>query len=249
MERAFSFKKEKLLSLPEPQQHKKCCELLRAAYELLLEAGDCSELVQTYGTWCSWIDTPPLLESTAEAISDRYHHHRQQANVELKEHNLLPRVTTRDTSKPAAAPLPVSVYLDNLRSGHNVGSILRTAEAFGLENVSLSANTPTPSNKKVADAAMGAEEWITTTTDTAISDLPRPIIAIETCEDGEPLAGYPFPAGPFTVALGNEEYGCSNALLQSADAVISIPLFGKKNSLNVANAFAVVAAEICRQRR
>ena len=49
--------------------------------------------------------------------------------------------------------------------------------------------------------------------------------------------------------LGNEERGCSTESIKSSDAYINIPLFGKKNSLNVACAFAIIASEISRQKR
>ena len=52
-----------------------------------------------------------------------------------------------------------------------------------------------------------------------------------------------------TFPLGNEEYGCSKETLAMADYLLTIPLYGRKNSLNVSNAFAIAAQEICRQKR
>ena len=90
------------------------------------------------------------------------------------------------------------------------------------------------------------------------------------------LSKFHFPKGCFTLVLGNEEFGCSKQLVEAADTIVllrlcrascahrpscvprrtvtrgcaqvEIPLYGRKNSLNVANAFAVVAAEIRKQQ-
>jgi tRNA G18 (ribose-2'-O)-methylase SpoU len=61
-----------------------------------------------------------------------------------------------------------------------------------------------------------------------------------------PLSDFIFPAS-FTLILGNEEYGISNESLKLADYIVEIPLFGAKNSLNVACAFAIAASQIRRQ--
>lgn len=70
---------------------------------------------------------------------------------------------------------------------------------------------------------------------------------METAAEAIPITDFEFPE-TFTLVIGNEEYGCSDAILAQADYVIKIPLRGRKNSLNVANAFAIAAAEISRQR-
>ena len=93
---------------------------------------------------------------------------------------------------------------------------------------------------------MQAHQWIKTEEKTPLSELPRPIIALETVEGATPHHEYPFPKSG-TLVLGNEEYGCSQDILSVADAFISIPLYGRKNSLNVANAFSIVAETIRRR--
>jgi len=181
-------------------------------------------------------------------ISDRYHYHLERAGIQSKEHSLLPSVRQGDRSIATTSPLPIVIYLDNLRSAHNVGSIFRTTEALAVGSIALSSSTPTPENKKVKDAAMGADQWVEWNHADALEQLPTPLIALETAEHATPSSHFQFPP-QFTLALGNEEYGCSDAVLKKADTVLQIPMRGRKNSINVANAFSIVAAQIDHQFR
>ncbi len=189
-------------------------------------------------------DLPPLTNNF-EAISNRYHYHLRAAGLFLKEHNLLPKVTTQDT--PSNTPfLPIAIYLDHLRSAHNVGSIIRTTEALRLGTIYFSPSTPFTDNKKVNDAAMGSIPHVPCKQAHSIQDLPRPLIALETILDAPSLYDFTFPEA-FTLLLGNEEYGLSQESLKEADMHIQIPLLGTKNSLNVACAYAMAAGEIYNQ--
>ena len=179
----------------------------------------------------------PFPTNTPEEHSNAFHHHLQAAGQKVKEHNLLVRTGDREVGAPY---LPIDIYLDHLRSAHNVGSIFRTTEALRLGKIYLSEQTPTPDQKQVHDTGLGACEWVEWTQG---PPQRRPIIALETVERAVSLSDFEFPES-FTLVVGNEEYGCSQEMLAAADHVIEIPLFGKKNSLNVANAFAIVAAEI-----
>ncbi len=218
--------KQKFLSLSRASQHKKCADKLRELYEscLMLE---------------EWMGLTP------ESLSHHYHAHMLLAGKSLKEHNLLSscKKTDRDRGSP---PLPIAIYLDNIRSAHNVGSIIRTTECLSLGTIYFSAKTATKEHKQVRDAAMGTEKHVTCIYDTPVKDLPSPLIALELTEDAIPLKKFLFPPC-FTLILGNEEFGCSEESLKLADHKVYIPMFGRKNSLNVANAFAITAYEIRRQ--
>ena len=88
--------------------------------------------------------------------------------------------------------------------------------------------------------AMGAAALVPCFRNVLLNDLPRPIIALDTSDEAISLNDFIFPAS-FTLVLGNEEYGISDAALRLADILVEIPLFGVKNSLNVACAFAIAA--------
>ena len=233
------FTKRKFLSFSKTQQHKKCAELLRQAYEG-------RETLALYNDIAAWMELASLTSTSSEALSDRYHTHAKHAALNHKEHHLLPSVRMGDktTSEPT---WDLSIYLDNIRSAHNVGSIIRTTEAFSLGKVYFSQATPFATHKQVQDAAMGATPWVECLQNIPLEALPHPILAMETADTATSIFEFSFPQ-TFTLVMGNEEYGCSEQTLKAADAILEIPLRGRKNSLNVANAFAIAAAEIYRQR-
>jgi len=232
----MDFTKRKFLSLSPVQQDKLLAELLRTLY---IDGGD----VELYNLWQGWRGGQSLSDDR-EAIADAYHKHMQAAGLSLREHRLLPRLREGD-KESCSEKLSLAVYLDNLRSAHNVGSIVRSSEAFGLGTIYFSETTPFIDHKQVKDASMGCDKWVVCERVKSLEVLPRPIIALETSFDAKPLSDFVFPKEG-TLALGNEEYGCSKALLAAADVVVEIPLYGRKNSLNVANAFAVAAAAVRR---
>lgn len=238
----YEHTKRKFLSLSTTIQHKKCAEILRLAYE-----NPNSTHLTAYNEVANWLNLSILDEYNLKAISDRYHFHLNAASIKHKEHNLLPSV--RQGDRLQGEPLwPIAIYLDNIRSAHNVGSIIRTVEAYALGTLYFSGQTPYVDHKQVQDAAMGSAEWVTCKKEFDFDCLPRPLIALETSSTAISVLDYTFPE-TFTLVMGNEEYGCSEKILQQADVILEIPLRGRKNSLNVANAFAIAAAEIYRQRK
>ncbi|CDR33508.1 TrmH family RNA methyltransferase [Criblamydia sequanensis] len=233
------FQEGKFLSLPSESQHKKCAELLRSAYEAMLTQEPVKHFFDSYQILIDWMAlslTTELMD--LKDLSDRYHFHLRAAFQSLKEHHLLPQVTSRDKAA-TLKKLPFFVYLDNLRSAFNVGSVIRTAESIGFQKVFFSENTPFTDNPKVKKSAKEADSWISSEK-ACLEALPKPLIALETSPDGIPLTEFIFPE-TFTLALGNEEYGCSKEVLKAADFLITIPLQGYKNSINVAAAFAIAA--------
>lgn len=240
------FTKRKFLNFSPAQQQKKCAEILRMAYEGLIKGSSEESLLDVYCEIALWLKIPPLVDYNAKTLADRYHQHLNNAQLRHREHNLLPSIRKGDKEETETF-WPIVIYLDKIRSAHNVGSILRTVDAFALGKVYFSEETPFVDNKQVRDTAMGTELWIDSRREVELDMLPRPIIAMETSPDAIPLFDFIFP-DVFTLVMGNEEYGCSDKILRIADYIIEIPMRGRKNSLNVANAFAIASAEIFRQR-
>ncbi len=136
---------------------------------------------------------------------------------------------------------PARVYLDDLRSPFNVGSIFRSAEAFGVERILLSESTPLPTHPRARRAAMGCAEAVPweVAGPLALRDEPR-LFALET--GGTAIERFAFPSEGILV-VGSEELGVSPLLLDYAErrlGRVSIPLLGAKRSLNVASAFGIV---------
>ncbi|MBM3193453.1 MAG: RNA methyltransferase [Chlamydiae bacterium] len=128
----------------------------------------------------------------------------------------------------------------------NVGSIIRTTEAFRLGEIHFSEKTPYIDHPKIEKSAMDTSSLITCHQNTPLSALKAPLIGIETAKDALSLYDFIFPK-TFSLLFDNEEYGLSEKTLSSAHHIIKIPLLGSKNSLNVASAFAILASEIRRQ--
>ena len=231
------------LALSERYQNKRAATLLR----IYLEKQD-RHTLSLYRRVERWMQLTSLSETDFPSLSDRYHLHLSKAKISWKEHNLLLSPCLQ-ADHPSSIPyLPISIYLDNLRSAFNVGSILRTTEAFRLAQVCFAKHTPFIDNLKVKKTAMGTLDKVHCVKDADLQTLPRPLIALETDPNAPSLFDFTFPPS-FTLMLGNEEYGLSEEALSQKDAIVRIPLYGFKNSLNVASAFAIAAGVISHQLR
>ncbi len=229
------FTRNKFLKLDIKQRHKKLAELLRILYE------ERSTHFEYYNTLLSWIKIAPYIHTDFKTLANRYHWHMQKAGMSLKEHNLLPSLRTGDHEPKLDFP-NIAIYLDHVRSAYNVGSILRTIEALRIGKLYFSPDTPFINNDKIKRTAMGAAELVPCFQNISLSELPKPIIALDTSDAAIDVAEFEFPES-FTLVLGNEEYGISDQALEQSDHMIEVPLFGKKNSINIGCAFAIAAAK------
>ena len=149
------------------------------------------------------------------------------------------------------------VVLHNVRSVHNVGSIFRTADAAGAGKIYLCGITPAPFDRlktlrpDFAKVALGAHEYVAwesaKNTAAVLKQLKREgyrVFAIEQSRTAVPYFKLPrasLARGKFCLVLGNEVNGLPPSLTNLADKTLEIPMFGKKESLNVAVAFGIVA--------
>ena len=137
--------------------------------------------------------------------------------------------------------LPFEIYLEDIRSPFNVGSIFRTAESFGAWKIVLSPSTPTPEHPRVERTAMGCTDilaWERRDLDYLAGKSG--VFALEL--GGAPLEEFRFPPEGILI-LGSEELGVSPEGLAAAEAGagrVSIPLLGAKGSLNVSVAFGII---------
>ncbi len=136
---------------------------------------------------------------------------------------------------------PFTVFLEDIRSPFNVGSLFRTAEAFGAERILLSPRTPLPSHPRATRTSLGASDAVPWEV-AEVGSLrgQEGIFALEV--GGTPLSDFRFPTRGI-VLVGSEELGLSPEALALADAGlgrVSIPLAGAKRSLNVSVAFGIL---------
>ncbi len=133
----------------------------------------------------------------------------------------------------------VHVYAEDIRSPFNLGSIYRTAEAFGAESLFLSPFCTDENHQRAQRSAMGCSKYINTTR-CSLEELPKdiPIFALET--GGTPIDEFVFPEKGIVI-IGSEELGVSPEALKRADyGHVTIPLTGIKASLNVGVAFGIL---------
>ncbi len=161
----------------------------------------------------------------------------------------LNRLSASDFS--TAEKLPLRFVLDQIRSGQNVGSVFRTADAFRLHGLDLCGYTARPPHRDILKTALGATEHVPWTghehTVEAIQELQSEgfkVLALEQASGAIALQEWkPLAEGQWAVVLGNEVRGCSTEVLKAVDGVLEIPQFGVKHSLNV----SVAAGMVCWQ--
>lgn len=140
------------------------------------------------------------------------------------------------------------VICDNIRSLYNVGSIFRTADAFGVTKIYLCGITGTPLQTGLTKVSLGAENSVAwehhKSATRVINTLKKQgvrIVALELVKN-ESLDIKKFkPVFPLALIVGNEVEGVSKALLQKADDIVHIPMQGQKESLNVSVAYGIAA--------
>jgi len=155
----------------------------------------------------------------------------------------------------------IVLLLDNIRSAHNVGAILRTAEGLGVKRVYALGLTPYPrqagdtrlphvsarASRAIAKTALGSERQVVCQPAERPHQLIKELkasgytlIGLEQTPDSRPLTGYT-AGGSRRLALivGHEVKGLSSGLLAKCDVVLAIPMAGKKESFNVSAAAAM----------
>ena len=153
----------------------------------------------------------------------------------------------------------ICLILDNVRSAHNVGSALRTADAVGVERIYLCGVTPLPIDRfgrpraDIAKVALGAERsvlWEHAPDCIALLlKLKRRhynVLALEQHSRSVDYRAARFK-GVVALVVGNEPDGLPAEILAVADTIIEIPMRGDKESLNVSVALGVALYELTRQ--
>lgn len=240
----MKFTQSKFKSLEKPQQHRKASQVLRMLWQDIVLEHNAQDLQDQYNLMCTWAQWPKI-SFTVHDIGDRFHWHVHLCGHGVQEDQYLSAHTKKEASSPAPF-LPITVYLDRLRSAHNIGSITRTLEAMRIGQLVFPSGCTNLLHHKAARTSMGTASWVPWCEIQTIDECPKPWIALENCPDACNLYDFHFPQS-FTLILGNEEEGIHADILSRADACVKIPLVGQKNCLNVANAFAICAYEIRRQ--
>lgn len=138
--------------------------------------------------------------------------------------------------------LPLHVLLDNVRSMQNVGSLLRTADAFLVNEVVMAGITGIPPHKEISKTSLGAEDSVVWRhVDDAVEECVRlksmgwKICVLEQVHGSIDLSDFSANAEDvYVLVVGNEVNGVDSRIVDIADIVLEIPMHGVKHSLNVA---------------
>ena len=147
----------------------------------------------------------------------------------------------------------ICLILDSVQTPYNVGTIIRTSAALGVEHLWLVGATESPTHTKTNKTALGTQRyvtWTTTETPTEAIEAARSagyrIVGIELADDASPLHELDL-MGDVCLVVGHEDRGLSKEALAICDDVGYIPQLGKVGSLNVGVAASIAIAEARRQ--
>jgi len=147
----------------------------------------------------------------------------------------------------------LGLLLESVGQPFNVGSIIRTAAALGVDQLWLCGDSASPDHPSARKTALGTGRYLpwaqlpdAAAGVAAARAAGLAVVAVELASGAVPLHEAPLD-GDVCLALGNEDRGCSAGLLAAADAVAYIPQAGRVGSLNVAAAAAIALAEVRRR--
>lgn len=150
-----------------------------------------------------------------------------------------------------AEKTPIVLVLDNIRSLNNIGSVFRTADAFLIEKIYLCGITARPPHKDIHKTALGATEsvaWEYRESALALIKelkLTHQCLAVEQAEMSTPLNKFSVrPGTKYALVFGHEVKGVSQEVVTACEAVLEIPQFGTKHSLNIAVSAGVVVWDL-----
>lgn len=148
---------------------------------------------------------------------------------------------------------PFIIVLDEIQDPHNLGAIIRTADATGAHGIIISKRRQAPLTAAVAKTSAGAIEHVKIA---RVTNIPQSLDALKaegiwvvgTDLDGQTDIFGSDLKGPIALVIGSEGHGMGRLVKKKCDYILSIPMKGKITSLNASVAASLVMYEILRQR-
>ena len=147
---------------------------------------------------------------------------------------------------------PLVLVLDEIEDPHNLGAILRNADAFGVHGVIIPKRRSVSLTGTVAKAAAGALQYVPVA---RVANIAQTLKALKkeglwvcgTAMDGQNIYQAPL-SGALAIVIGNEGHGMRPLVAQQCDFTVAIPMKGRINSLNASVATGIVLSEVERRR-
>lgn len=160
-------------------------------------------------------------------------------DVQLTHHNFTSKIPQKS----------IILACDQLKSPANMGSLLRLSEAFSVQKIIISESIQHSSRlKKTArNTESVTPVTVTDTLENSIVELQQngySIVALEITEQSKPIHEFQFNEDHYVLIIGSESMGISPKLLQLADVVLHINMFGENSSMNVTHAASIALHEI-----
>ena len=142
--------------------------------------------------------------------------------------------------------------MHNIRSMHNIGSVFRSADAFGIKEIILSGYTPTPPRPEISKTALGAETTVSWAYFQSIEEVLSylkdenyTLIGLEQTDSSILISDLNLSSDSrICLVSGNEITGIDDQIISHLDQIVEIPQYGKKHSLNVSVATGIALFSI-----
>ena len=148
---------------------------------------------------------------------------------------------------------PIVLVCDHISNAPNIGSLFRTADAFGIEKI-IFIGGPITSGRKMTKTSRSTEKVVSYETQEKLENTIQQlkledyeIISLEITDNSTPLSTSKFQNRPMVLIVGDENFGVSNEGLRLSDRVLHIDMFGQNSSMNVVQATSIALYEITKQ--
>ncbi len=143
---------------------------------------------------------------------------------------------------------------DNVTNAPNIGSLFRIADAFGIEKLIL-CGEHIPLGRKMTKTSRATEKVVTYKIQQSVSEVIQnlknenhQIISLEIATTSKPIHTFKFSKEkPIALIIGDENFGVSEHILKTSDAIIHIDMFGQNSSMNAVQATNIALYEITKQ--
>ena len=147
---------------------------------------------------------------------------------------------------------PFLVLLDELEDPHNLGALLRTADATGVHGILIPKRRSVPLNATVAKTSAGAVEYVPVARIGNVAQTLKKLKERGLWVVGADMDGTPYDqadlTGPMVLVVGSEGKGMSRLTKENCDIIVRLPMVGRINSLNASVAGSILMYESLRQR-
>jgi tRNA G18 (ribose-2'-O)-methylase SpoU len=158
------------------------------------------------------------------------------------------------TSNFTKRKFPITIVCENVTNAPNLGSLFRTADAFGIEDI-IFCGTKIPLGRKMTKTSRATEKVVNyKIAENALEVVETlknkgyQIVALEITAASKPIQDIKFLAEkPIALIIGDENFGVSETILKQSDVIVHINMFGQNSSMNVVQATSIALYEMTKQ--